>query len=46
LIRIWIRVQHFRLNTDLDAIRIRIQGFDGQKMGKNFLGLKLQFTYP
>jgi hypothetical protein len=32
LIRIRIRIQHFRLNTDPDLIRI--QGFDDQKLKK------------
>ncbi len=27
-----IRIQHFRLNTDPDRIRIRIQGFNDQKL--------------
>jgi hypothetical protein len=48
-----IRIQHFRLNTDSDPIRI--QGFYNQKTGKKFtaekknyifLDQKLQFTYP
>ncbi len=46
-----IRIQHFRLNTDPDPIRI--EGFNDQKLkkikaGKNyiFLDQKLQFTYP
>jgi hypothetical protein len=30
LIRIWIRIQHFGLNTDPDPIRI--QGFNDQKL--------------
>ena len=29
-----IRIQHFRLNTDPDPIRIRIQGFNDQKLKK------------
>jgi hypothetical protein len=29
-----IRIQHFRLNTDLDPDTIRIQGFDDQKLKK------------
>jgi hypothetical protein len=32
LIRIRIRIQHFRLNTDPDPIRI--QGFDDEKLEK------------
>ncbi len=36
---------HSRLNTDPDPIRIRIQGFDNQKL-KKFTAEKLQFTYP
>ncbi len=45
-----IRIQHFRLNTDSDPIRIL--GFDDQKVfkkwqhKKNFLDQNLQFTYP
>ncbi len=48
-----IRIQHFRLNTDPDPIRI--QGFWWPKIGKNyswkkikkfFFFQKLQFTYP
>jgi hypothetical protein len=27
-----IRIQHFRLNTDPDPIRIRIKGFNDQKL--------------
>jgi hypothetical protein len=49
---IQIRIQHFRLNTDPDPIRI--QGFNDQKMEKVqlkkkitfYLDQKLQFTYP
>ncbi len=42
-----IRIQHFKWIR----IRIRIQGFDDQKMGKNTADnfvfyQKLQFTYP
>ncbi len=50
LFRSWIhwvriRIQHFRLNTDPDPIRI--QGFDGQKLKKIYSWMqKLQFTYP
>ncbi len=32
--RIWIRIQHFRLNTDSDPDQIRIQGFSDQKKKK------------
>jgi hypothetical protein len=44
-----IRIQHFRLKTDPDPIRI--QSFDAKNWKeftaekKNF-GIKLQFTYP
>ncbi len=47
------RIQHFRLNTDLDPIRI--QGIDDQKLEKKitddkkikyFFDQNLQFTYP
>ncbi len=31
-----IRIQHFRLNTDPDPDPIRIQGFNNQKLEKNF----------
>ncbi len=31
---IQIRIQYFRLNTDPDPIRIRIQGFNDQKLKK------------
>jgi hypothetical protein len=50
----FIRIQHFRLNTDPDPDAIRIQGFNDQKFKKItvenfflfFLDQKLQFTYP
>jgi hypothetical protein len=32
----FIRIQHFRLNTDLDPDLIRIQGFDDQKFEINY----------
>ncbi len=47
-----IRIQHFRLNTDLDPDPIWIRGFDEQKFtaDKKFVIFfnyqKLQFTYP
>jgi hypothetical protein len=41
---IQIRIQHFRLNTDPDPIRIRIQGFNDQKL--NFFKTKTTITYP
>jgi hypothetical protein len=31
-----IRIQHFRLNTDPDPDPIRIQGFNDQKLNKNY----------
>ncbi len=48
IIRIWIRIQHFRLNTDPDTDPIRIQGCNDQKLRKkitaektlNFFGSK------
>ncbi len=49
----FIRIQHFRLNTDPDPDPIRIQGFNDQKFKKItaekiyfFLDQKLPFTYP
>jgi hypothetical protein len=47
-----IRIQHFRLNTDPDPIRILIQGFNDQKLKKitagkkTFFDQKLPFTCP
>ncbi len=34
-IRIWIRIQHFRLNTYSDPDPIQIQGIVDQKLKKN-----------
>jgi hypothetical protein len=35
-----IRIQHFRLNTDPDPDPIRIQGFNDQKLEKNYSWIK------
>jgi hypothetical protein len=50
---IWVRIQHFGLNTDLDPDIVWIQGFGEvymnlplEKKLKYFLNQKLQFTYP
>ncbi len=55
-LRIRIRIQSLMLeaNTDPDPVPIRIQGFNDQKLKKNyswkfffiFFDQKLQFTYP
>jgi hypothetical protein len=44
-----LRIQHFRLNTDPD--QIRIQGFNDQKLKtitaeEKKVGQKLQLSYP
>jgi hypothetical protein len=47
--RVQIRIQHFRLNTDLDPDQdsIRIEGFEIYSLKKlYFLYRKLHFTYP
>jgi hypothetical protein len=41
---IWIRIQHFRMNTNPDPDPIRIQGFNDQKLKKKLqLKKKLNF---
>jgi hypothetical protein len=39
----FMRIQHFRLNTDPDPYPIRIQGFNDQKLTKNYSRKKIQF---
>jgi hypothetical protein len=47
-----IRIQRLRLETNPDPDPIRIQGFNDQKLKKNYswkkkiFDQKLQFTYP
>ncbi len=43
---IWIRIQHFRLNTDPDPDPIRILGFDDQNLKKNYSWKKTKFSEP
>ncbi len=40
-----IRIQHFRLNTNTDPDPIRIQGFNYQKLGKNYSWKKKLKSY-
>ncbi len=39
----WIRIQHFKLNTDPDPDSIRIKGFDDQKLEKIYSRKKIFF---
>ncbi len=51
---LWIRIQSLMLETNTDPDPIRIQGFNDQKLKKNysrnfflfFFDQTLQFTYP